>query len=399
MPVVQGWRIAKWMSDIRWEGGNALLDDEVEAQGVADPVEKCRIQVLAHYLLYLTNRMVPASHVWDAGGPPFVAIARSFYLEQWPADEVASRLAARMTVTDGQGSFSGFTPRFPDMTFQIGRTLYFLARSETWSLQQWLEHRSWFWNGHLDPSGRIAYLAYLLSYWRARQKVPLDGVRVAVRHFQGPLGDALHDAWEKDHDEVIGGWIDDPEQRESVEHYWGRWCALEAGRRFRGSKRLWCAVRDYLRADLGHFRSGFADPAVVPPADSPALLDGLEFPDDRWTTRFAVRALGFTGAEPAPVFIRRALMEVREEHPDDDLTALSPEDWDFSFEYARRMCEAGREPDCPFAGSTALCGVASGAPTPECGLLRSALRWQVPCRPETCPIPGIDPARRLCGGC
>lgn len=399
MPLLQGWCIAKWMSDIRWEAGNDLLGDEVEAQGTVDPVDKSRIQVLAHYLLYLTNRQVPACHVWEAGGPPFVALARSFYLEQWPADEICTRLAACMTVTDGRGSFSGFTPRFPDMMFQIGRTLYFLARSGSWSLQEWLEQRSWFWSGHRDPSGRIAYLAYLLSFWRARQKVTIMGEKVAVRHVQGSLGEALQVAWATDYDEVIDGWIDDPGQRDSVEQYWGSWNSLEIGRRYRSSKRLWCAIRDYLRADLGHFRNGFADPFVVPPRDSPELLDGLEFPDDRWTTRFAVRALDFTEDEPAPVYVRRALNELRDDHPDEDLSTLSPEDWDFSFEYARRMCAAGRAPDCPFAGSTALCGIATGAPTPECGLLMAAFRWRVPCRPESCPVLSIDPARRLCDGC
>ncbi len=115
------------------------------------------------------------------------------------------------------------------------------------------------------------------------------------------------------------------------------------------SKRAICAVRDYFK-DSSY--SQYFHQLLINFDFIKNELDQLELPGDIWNnnTRFGtcMKSLGFDyGTKASENFLNVALRKAYDKHKD-ELTDCYPEQFDFTFDFAPKMCESKRCDICAF---------------------------------------------------
>lgn len=171
-------------------------------------------------------------------------------------------------------------------------------------------------------------------------------------------------------------------------------------------KRLWAALRDYLKNDI--FRKYF-NGKIRFSTTKDELLEQLELPDDVWNNRFSENLLkpplsnlrhnGFS------VYIKKSSKTVRgmfEWIRDEsvDLEDYYPEQFDVSYSFASRMCENQHEEVCAFGknGSYQICLWEDADESKYCPVILVTCGYVAPCKSEDCPIiRGIG--KGTCSGC
>jgi len=319
-PVDQLVRLAKavsWLDSVRWTGKQP---DNPALRLVEDA--KTNDRVLAHWLAYVTNRMRPWEDVCSRGALVFSRVAADYAMKKPPPSAVDEFIESyRAPPASGQkmGGWrlpahddAPYKSRFPDDDASIYRTLNLLAHLG-WSLGSWLKKLIDDLAGKEHALRRIAQRLDILTY---RLSISKDEALTLLGN-------------EKELETDFVQW--NPQAHV-------------------GRKRLWAALRDY-RKPGSRWHGYLQDCGANWPQENFDLAQ-LELPGDVWNEQFfkhlvqplAARA-GIEIVGNSALVARRIYDVVRRLEPG---TAFYPEQFDVSFDFARRMCDTMACWCCPF---------------------------------------------------
>ena len=377
-------KVMSWMDEKRWLKSRSPGDLGNDCFRDLNPCH----QILVHWLCYITDRMRPFEQVWRGGGQVFSEIVAE-YTESAKTEEDVLDLFSRaqnigfmekpgknkkaMDIFQSKISNKEYAVRFPDDLYSLVRTLILLLRYKK-DLIYYISK-----NMNLcdkpDKIGRIAFLLYLLSYkdldktFHNLSGNERERVLGKVRKYRRALDVSL----------------------ENFDEEFEKW---SSSGRF-SNKRLWASLRDYLKFKC--FSSFFVSHFSLS-KDLDKFLFQLEFPGDVWNKRFANRLLlpiiSDEKVKGNKVFIRsnasqtmRRLFQWLKENGV-DLKGYYPEQFDVSFDFARRMCENKLCDVCPFGrGALKICfGQKTSVENKYCPVVLVACGYRTPCKKEGCPV-------------
>jgi len=402
--LVKVWPYIEWLDQAvyRASWSQPLIPGPVFQRLVPDQ------KILAHGLCYTMDKQTPYRRVWEIAGPIMAELVEEYSTSrQSPLDRLAgfcpeSALSGHLPRFKAKTQVAIekllFTPRFPETLFSIAVTLAVLnhfCRSLTKYL---LWHCDFLACDASVIAPRIAFLFDLLSYYEmpkqslsAYPDIPTESNLLRSPSFC---------------DAVIG-------QSERIMLLLKSGSGLEAkfqewiGNRFH--KRLWAAIRDYLKEGREfheYFRSalrqnGLRNLSHRVTQEQSAVLTGLEVPGDVWNLLFFQRV--FTSDKNVqPKQFRSWFDHVRMMGQLPQNAAV--ERLDVSFRYSPRMCDERREESCIFRRHARIWDYCpprndvdwKGKPCPVtdhlCGI-------HYACEPTGCPVKQGSPSTDLCQGC
>ena len=310
-------KVVSWLDSARWTGrqpDNPALR-VVEGAKAGD-------RVLAHWLAYVTDRMRRWEDVWSDGALIFSRIAVDYAKERPKPNAVHDFLHSYRAPALRGKKMPGwrlpekerptYTARYPADDASICRTLRLLAHLG-WSLADYLGELIHRLHAYPDALRRVAQRLDILTY---RLEVPEEQALNLLKSEEALADDFVQ---------------------------WDRQAHI-------GRKRLWAALRDY-RKPGSRWRRYLEDCGVLWPQENFGLPQ-LELPGDVWNTRFfshlveplAIRA-GVRVTGNNALAARRIYEFVASVDPD---TSFYPEQFDVSFDFAQRMCDAMACWSCPF---------------------------------------------------
>jgi len=298
-----------------------------EREILNDPNMSPSSKVLAHWVIYITNRRKRATGLWRAQTEPVKRL-----VESYARADVRDDLAVQRKCDEWERAKP--RPRgLPVDLESIRRTLSILLgynKDIVAFMTNWISEED------TDFVSRMAFALYELSYGlvgtlvksapdrrKGREKLKGDMMRT-----RGLLAD-----------------------REEFEYCYGAWGDK------RWHKRTWAALRDYKKHKplLDVFLSGISS-EVARRVWMSDFLDQLELPGDSWNSHFIDNCIdppakqeSLTGPGPKVV---RVLWEKAGR-----TSGCYPEQFDVSYDLAPRMCENELCDVCPFgpAGAKAIC--------------------------------------------
>ncbi len=388
--IVEVLKVVAWMDNARWQRHG--VDDFLRC--LNDLKDDDSI-LLAHWLCYVSDRMKRTNQVWTDGATVLGGIVgryrgRGVSTQRDVIDIISPRLGVRSESTtdksvpafvfeQAQGQDEKpreYTVRYPSDWFSIARTLIVLLEYDK-SLTEFLRENEDLWrSGDEDMLGRIAFLLYTLTYKDSTPNKKKAKTKAASL-----------DRWE-------------PLLLEQVEHTRSNLANLTENfdteyenwnKTSRYHKRLWAALRDYLRVPAlsRHFVETLG-------LNKDQLLPQLELPGDVWNDRFSDALLKTLLADlevdRRSVFIKKAspvarrLYRLVKENGMD--LAFHPEQLDVSFDFAPRMCEMELCHVCPFGpeGAKAICFEGKLGEGKLCPVLLVSCGYVVDCNDYRCPV-------------
>ena len=182
-------------------------------------------------------------------------------------------------------------------------------------------------------------------------------------------------------------------------------------------KRLWAALRDYLKSDIHDYIKkrieelrGRYEAYVLDRWDNPhKYLDQLEVPGDRWNERFYEYVMkpilkrtgkGLNGRVSRVI---RQLYEYHEYHDVFKAYGFYPEQFDVTFDFARLFCDRNLCSLCPLSSEKEnirrFCiGDKVTKNEKYCPIL-ALLGYLQPCSPENCPVYEVVSEGKTLGLC
>jgi hypothetical protein len=313
-------RLAKamsWLDSARWSG---LHPDNAALRLVSEATARDRI--LAHWLTYITDRMRRSEDAWHDGAFVFSKIAVDYGDKKPPPGKVEEFLDAyRAPAARGRKmrpwSVPGdddtrYTARYEADDDSIRRTLWLLANLG-WSFVDYLAELIHRFRAHRDALRRVAHCLDMVTY---RLEVPIEQALSLLK--------------------------DDA----TLAAHFSRWNRSAHA----GHKRLWAALRDYRKPGTD-CHGDLQKCGLVWPQEN-FDLDQLELPGDVWNIKFfrflvepVARRAGIPIAGGSAVVARRIYEVVKNSDPS---TPFYPEQFDTSFDFARRMCDTMSCWCCPF---------------------------------------------------
>ena len=349
-------KVIKWLDQARWKGSGWWDGWKHESVDSLSAGQK----VLAHWITYITDMQMSAKIVWTKGLPVFATIVKRY-------SDGANPDVSRYRINNGDKKVDTlridgnleFTPRYSWHYNQIQRTLEILVdynRSLVKFMQSILE--SYHDNKGLRP---LAHALYLLTYANPNQ-YNTENTREILSSSRSKLDSEFH-KWDK---RTTKG----------------------------GQKRLWAALRDYVKHDK--LRSCIVKDfpswqRYLEPSD-------LELPGDVWNNRFAENLIydlaeragidtyeGRSGHNVnAPTLARKVYEEVIR------ATGLGrefyPEQLDVSFDFASRMCDKDLCDICIFGANKAVDFCSKPGPSKLCPILLILTGYKQTCKVKGCPI-------------
>lgn len=393
--LLKVWRFVRWLDQARWYAMGGLIPGPIF--GTLKPDEK----LLTHWLCYITDQQRPYEQVWEQGGPIFAEIVRAYTtsrsdplnaLKQFtmPAKRPSGVDLFTAKVQVAGGKSLSFTPRFGVQMFSIATTLDALERYNR-SLTEYLAAHWGFCTQESqsdgdDPTHRIAFLLYLLSYWEITTgltSVHRRRFRQAVERRTRRLLKILS-------------------RPETLQQTYDSWLSQSD----RYHKRLWAALRDYVkpgstyRAYLLEALEAIdrADIVTFFQSHEIEVLRGLEVPGDVWNLRFFSRVLGAT-VNPSSFRAWYEALRKDSRLPDDTYV----EQFDVSFDYSAEMCANRSYGTCILRRESRireLCLPLNGIAWEGklCPVTAYLCGYEYPCTPKGCPVREEEP-EDLCEGC
>lgn len=398
--LLKVWEIIRWLDEVRWN------DEEMKQTLIPGRIYKDlgdSQKILVHWLTYITDQQRPYQDVWMKGGPIFAEII-SDYVNK--SDSSFSILKSFTNPSDKKGGVDIFTsktqlidgeqikytPRFGIHILSIAGTIYLLEQfnrnliqylSKNWDFIDKVKQESYGDN----RVSRIAYLLYLLTY------KGIEKGMVSLHRNENGI---------KKHMEIYSKrFIKLLADEDNLEEEFYRWSEKE-----RYHKRLWAALRDYLKPNsyfFGHFTRALEElgnqrfKQFV--QNKGEIVDSLELPGDIWNLRFIKKLFGKDISSPED--LRKQYENLKQIH--DFGSRFFPEQFDVSFSFSPSMCDEIMDDYCPFrAGSQVrkFCLHSMGIQKTNnlCPVAMITCGYRYYCRPEDCPIKdGIK--ENLCSGC
>lgn len=377
--------VISWLDNKRWtqSGNYNLLYWPYKKMKNVHPLSKSE-KVLAHWLSYVTDRQMPFEQIWRKGGFIFSDMARHFVTQKMSATDIEKKFTVKhdntlefqsITSDPDTGNIMTFRSRYPRRDWNcIKHTLETLEKDYKRSIVVFVcevlkqnEIRE-------DPVKGIAFSLDMLTY-RQNDK--------ALRPILKPGTEEYEKGFKK--------W-----QKGSTEN----------------KKRLWCALRDYLKEGSefhGYFLKAIKEEF---PKESRRLqqrwkklsannMNELELPGDVWNNNetFKVNLVeqlrGEEGALRKNVSTAAIARELYETHRNlAQEVGFYPEQLDITFDFIPRMCSEPVWKDlcdgvCIFGenGAASLCiNKMKDKRGKKCPVVFATCGYQAQCDPKGCPI-------------
>jgi len=394
--LVNAWTIVKWLDDARWSKGasKSLIPGRVfESLSTSG-------KVLTHWLCYITDQQRPWQDVWMMGGPIFAEVVRE-YERITRADDVMDLLLEFASInTEGsvdifsskqqkiEGKKITYTPRFGSHMVSIARTLYILADFEGNMISYLSKNIPFIFESSSvqddSPTLRMAFLYYLLSY---------DGIHTRMTSFHNQKRDFENDLQQRRM--YIDKLLQSSNQLKNAYCNWIR---------HRYHKRLWASFRDYVKRGSYHepiFIEALEQARAIPIIDllqhnRRQVLCSLELPGDVWNLAFNQRLFDSRVNSPSDLRWQYNALCADGLLSDD----FYPEQFDMSFDFAPRICDAGEQVLCPFKKSLKLADYCFGnfGKGKLCPVTKILCGYETDCLPTGCPVLA-EAMGDICTGC
>ena len=315
---------------------------------------------LAFWLTYIYNYQVPASRVWNKCFP-IMAYASEKFHEGTPADEILESILrdnGKKLVHPERGI--EFKHRFASSRDK--------AKNPNHSLRKTLEtieelHR----RNMLRKPSLLEYIFHFID---------------EDEHWVRTLAKALY-ALTYDASSYNYSLFQDPSKLKDYQE------------KYKGHKRLWAALSDYLTGYLHKRIDAWAQENVKDKRAStwrdaptkPEVLQQLELPGDRWNEEFFSRIRPLLPEDLKKLRHARIIArKLFEKLPQEYKRRFYPIQLDTSFDLARNMCSEHKCDLCPLGpdGADKIC--IKGKANVYCPVLLLAFGYKVECNPEKCPI-------------
>ena len=348
--------IISWLDKARWDNPDEIIKNSVYQSLNSEQ------KILVHWLCYITDLQRPWEMVWDKGGIIFSQLVKDYSEEQLNRHDITGFLEKHQrNRPHGQGKLTPFwamhakqevyyTPRFPAQYKQIDRTLELLLDYGKSLINFMYQYINQYKN---DPEG-LVHIAHALDLLTYRTEVDTQEARACFK------------------------------SRPKMDNHYKLWQI----RRTEGHKRLWAALRDYVKNKNNR---SCTEQYFLWPAKN-FELNQLELPGDVWNDRFS-RLLLYKIAEAtgvklrvkrnfisAPALAREIYLRVKETNP-----YFYAEQLDVSFDFAPRMCNKQLCSICPFGQNAAL-KLCDENPDKFCPILLTTCGYKLNCSPRECPI-------------
>ncbi len=398
--LLEIWELIRWFDEVRWneEETKKMFIPGPEFENLGESGK-----ILVHWLSYITYQQRPYQDVWMKGGPifaevvarytkgliPSVALLKLFTSPSDRAEAVDTFISKDQLIN---GERISYTPRFGMHILSIARTLYLLESFQR-DIVKYLSHYWGFISGARQKSegdnrvSRIAFLLYLLSYDEISRGI------VSFHRNQKEITDHLL-SYESRFNRILSD--------NTLTSYFMSW-----SKRDRYHKRLWAALRDYLKPKSLFSRSfkgaleGIREKKFLTflENEEAEILESLELPGDIWNLRFIQKI--FEGHLQTPKELRTHYEDLKSAH--NIMGRFYPEQFDVSFSFSPYMCDKMMEEYCPFKADSEIkefCLCAMGMKTEGrfCPVAKITCGFTYYCQPEACPIKD-GTITDLCPGC
>jgi hypothetical protein len=354
--------IISWLDKARWEQDDSnWLTNNAIFQNLR-PEQK----ILTHWLCYITDLQMPARIVWDKGGIVFSNLVKDYDITRFDYGNVGKSVTDFIKAHQESSSndekkvphflslYEGkpvsYAPRFPFQNEQIIRTLQLLLDYDK-SLMNFIAKYKEQYNNDKEGLVRIAHALDLLTY---RTKINLEKTRGILQSRN--LMDENYASWKLNRTE--------------------------------GHKRLWAALRDYLKSNT--LRSYIKEYLIWPYNNFE--LSQLELPGDLWNERFA-EYLIYRVAERSGINVRKrknnisspSLARKIHENVKENESEFYPEQLDVSWDFTPRMCDKHLCKICPFGKGNPLM-LCTENQNKFCPVLLTTCGYISNCKPSGCPV-------------
>jgi len=358
-------KVVGWLDEARW--AKADWWDGWKSGSVTQLKLSPDQKVLAHWLTYITDMKMSAKIVWTRGLPVFAAIVKEYVDVDDP-----SKLLRNRRKPKGKGKVDTyrindnleFTPRYPYHHDQIKRTLVILKEYDK-SLVQFISKIIELYGNSDIGIREIAHALYLLTYTDSKKLSVSKTIKIL-------------------------------QNRDELDRSFKKWNKNTTNNK----KRLWAALRDYVKHDklCKCFNNN------LPKWSEYINLSDLELPGDVWNGLFAEKML-FPLAERngvdtkgkrgksnvnAPMLARRIYEKIAS-------ASFYPEQLDVSFDIASRMCDKSLCDICVFGKNKAKDFCAEPGSSKLCPVILILTGNKQDCSTEYCPIITGD-GKGLCKG-
>ena len=333
--IKNAFALANCIDNARWispNGGQALVKNFfVCPKSITNDEERAEYIILTHWLTYICERQMRYERIWTEGSYIFSAMVRDYQNKDNDIDKTF--IKRYLDVVDGHLKFKTadsektFSSRFMSADcVSIFRTLKTLKEK-----QKETEHTGLY--NYLQQietidMHKLLYNMYLLSYYNVGQPDLLNmkndkNINTSIESVTDEILKCLDNRNnELDLDKYIA---------ETIFH----------------SKRTICAVRDYFKFEKykSEFKHLLGKDTFV---ELGKELNKLELPGDVWNnnSKFGkcMEAIGFDyGIAKTQKYLNRSLRNAYKE-----IFEGYPEQFDFTFDFAPRMCEKGKCSICLF---------------------------------------------------
>jgi len=332
--LVRLFKVISWLDDKRWNQERdtfvGKFNSEILNDYDLDPDEK----ILAHWLIYITNRGKDADALWENNSP----IIKNLVKDYRDGKSVSNICVERLYKNTEKGKEKLAIRALPVDVKSIWRTLVVLLDYDknivtfmTENVEKWSKD---------EFTTRLAFRLYLLSYKDIGGKLNKSDV---LELLETP----------RKSEEEVQSIRDILCEKSKFEEGYKVWKSK------RWHKRLWAALRDYKKHEtLSEIFIKDIEKNKQELWKKNFNEEQLELPGDRWNEKFyehlidpIAKVFNVKGKAP-PEVVRELWGEIRRKCP-----KSYPEQFDVSFDLAPRMCEKRLCKVCPFGkdGARSIC--------------------------------------------
>ena len=345
--LIELFRVISWLDEKRWKPGSNPGAFDVFIKTIEDlqPAQ----QILAHWLIYITNRGKDAVTLWENNSPAIKELVEK-YEGCSTARDVSILCKERLFKYDKKKEeWKLAIQAYPADVKSIWRTLVILLdesyqkniiRFMTEKLSEW---------GTENFCSKVAFRLYLLSYSdignpnKEKVKELLNG----GKRDEGELNTKMEEA-----KAIL-------KNSNTFKDEYEKWFGSDQ----RWRKRLWAALRDYKKhQELARiFTVGIEEETKRKFWEENFRKEQLELPGDTWNNKPSFRENIFIELielkdipnyeKPKNLWMSRVVRQLydRLKELDEDVSGFYPEQFDVTFDFVSRMCEKRLCDFCPFS--------------------------------------------------
>jgi len=397
-------RTVEWIDEKRWESSTTKsLVNDISFKKL--PPEH---KILVHWLCYITDRQMPYQEIWSRGALVFSSIVNDIqnndfqnvitkeeeYINE--AKENVKKIGIVSVINDDSFRFisngNEFASRFISTDIKsVILTLKILSVDYDFNIVKYINETYKQFNKLIEKDNElnllllVAFSFHLLSY--EFFKNPIKGeTENKVEYLKENIKNDINKYYNEFHETL----------NNSNDQFEIRFKEFTKNR-FSGKKRTWCCVRDYLKSEFNNY---FIE-ALKSIRDHNSLMNifnynkedylkYLELPGDVWNLK-DVFIENLISPNLGPLSYSNIPRSLREALKDDP---VYPEQFDFSFDFVPRMCEAPlnklNQSNCSVClfGKGEVLKYCHENPDKNCPITNFSFGYINNCKPDNCPISG-----------